>query len=76
MVLKRLCAAAGVVTLATGALADVKRSTAADRKEVSITVSIGVAARNHRHSRPDQVIRAADQALYVAKEQGRNRLRS
>jgi len=46
------------------------------RKEVSITVSIGVAARNHRHSRPDQVIRAADQALYIAKEQGRDRVRS
>jgi diguanylate cyclase (GGDEF)-like protein len=46
------------------------------RIQVSITVSIGVAERNHRHANPDQVIRAADQALYLAKEAGRNRLRS
>jgi len=46
------------------------------RIQVSITVSIGVAAKNTRHANPDQVIRAADQALYLAKEAGRNRLRS
>lgn len=43
---------------------------------VSITVSIGVAHRNHRHSVPDQVVRAADQALYRAKDEGRNRVRT
>ena len=43
---------------------------------VSITVSIGVAAKDSRHANPEQVIRAADQALYVAKEAGRNRVRS
>ena len=46
------------------------------RREASITVSIGVAAKNHRHANPDQVIRAADQALYGAKEAGRNRVQS
>jgi len=46
------------------------------RPEASITVSIGVAAKDHRHANPDQVIRAADQALYSAKEAGRNRVRS
>jgi diguanylate cyclase (GGDEF)-like protein len=43
------------------------------RRQVSITVSIGVAERNSRRGVPDQVIRAADQALYRAKEEGRNR---
>ncbi len=43
---------------------------------VSITVSIGVAAKDSRRTNPEQVIRAADQALYVAKEAGRNRVRS
>jgi diguanylate cyclase (GGDEF)-like protein len=46
------------------------------RKEVVITVSLGVAARSARLATPEQVIRAADQALYVAKEDGRNRLRT
>jgi diguanylate cyclase (GGDEF)-like protein len=46
------------------------------RIQVSITVSIGVAAKDTRHANPDQVIRAADQALYLAKQAGRNRLRS
>ena len=46
------------------------------RRQASITVSIGVAERNSRRGVPDQVIRAADQALYRAKEDGRNRIRS
>ncbi len=49
-----------------------RRST---RREVSITVSIGVAAPNGRHASPEQVIQAADRALYVAKGEGRNRTR-
>jgi diguanylate cyclase (GGDEF)-like protein len=44
------------------------------RRQASITVSIGVADRNGRRGTPDQVIRAADQALYRAKEEGRNRI--
>ncbi len=46
------------------------------RQQVTITISLGVAATNSRHTTPEQVIRAADQALYVAKEEGRNRLRT
>ena len=46
------------------------------RRRTSITISIGVAERNGRRDTPDQVIRAADQALYRAKEDGRNRIRS
>ncbi len=44
------------------------------RQAIMITVSIGVAERNHRHTSPDQVIQAADKALYRAKEAGRNRV--
>ena len=44
------------------------------RQAITITVSIGVAERNHRHAAPDQVVQAADKALYRAKEAGRNRV--
>jgi diguanylate cyclase (GGDEF)-like protein len=44
------------------------------RQAIVITVSIGVAERNHRHASPDQVVQAADKALYRAKEAGRNRV--
>ena len=44
------------------------------RQAIMITVSIGVAERNHRHVSPDQVVQAADKALYRAKEAGRNRV--
>jgi len=43
-------------------------------KVVSITVSIGMACRNERHTTPHAVLKAADKALYRAKKQGRNRL--
>jgi diguanylate cyclase (GGDEF)-like protein len=41
---------------------------------LSVTVSIGVAEPSTRYRRPEQVIQAADQALYRAKNQGRNRV--
>src|SRR5216110_3061433 len=44
------------------------------RLQITITVSIGVAERNHRNTSPDQVVLAADKALYRAKEAGRNRV--
>jgi diguanylate cyclase (GGDEF)-like protein len=44
------------------------------REPVVITVSIGVAEKDSRHSSPDQVVQAADKALYRAKEAGRNRV--
>lgn len=43
-------------------------------EEVSVTVSIGVAEPSTRNHDVEQVIRAADQALYRAKEGGRNRV--
>lgn len=44
------------------------------KNAVSVTVSIGVAERNERYGTPRAVIKAADRALYRAKEKGRNRL--
>jgi len=41
---------------------------------LSVTVSIGVAEPNTRYRQPEQVIQSADQALYRAKNQGRNRV--
>ncbi|HEY3423364.1 MAG TPA: GGDEF domain-containing protein [Negativicutes bacterium] len=44
---------------------------AAERK-LNITVSIGVAESNHKLASPEEVIKAADTALYRAKDNGRN----
>ena len=41
---------------------------------VAVTVSIGVAESSGRLTRPAQVLRAADTALYKAKREGRNRV--
>jgi GGDEF domain-containing protein len=41
---------------------------------LSVTVSIGVAERNRRLHTPAMVLRAADEALYRAKDAGRNRV--
>ena len=40
--------------------------------DLSVTISIGVAEPSTRYRQPEQVIQAADQALYRAKELGRN----
>jgi len=42
--------------------------------QLSVTVSVGVAEPSTRNRQPEQVIQAADQALYRAKEKGRNRV--
>ncbi len=42
--------------------------------QLSVTVSIGVAEPSTRNRRPEHVIQAADQALYRAKNEGRNRV--
>jgi len=46
----------------------------AGSRQSLITVSIGVAEPSGRLKTPDQVLLAADRALYQAKEQGRNRV--
>lgn len=43
-------------------------------QSVSVTISIGMAARDERNHTPQEVIKAADKALYRAKKQGRNRV--
>jgi diguanylate cyclase (GGDEF)-like protein len=43
-------------------------------QELSVTVSIGAAERSESHPAPADVIRAADEALYRAKDKGRNRV--
>jgi len=41
-------------------------------KQLFVTISIGVAEKNDKHRHPDEVIKAADAALYRAKKKGRN----
>ena len=43
-------------------------------ERVNLTVSIGAAGPGHRNLKPDDVLRAADAALYRAKRRGRNRV--
>ncbi len=45
-----------------------------DEHSLQVTVSLGVATFDDRYKSPDDVIKAADQALYEAKESGRNRV--
>lgn len=46
----------------------------AGQKRLTVTVSIGVAGKGQRPARPEEVLKAADEALYRAKAQGRNRV--
>jgi GGDEF domain-containing protein len=46
----------------------------ASQKKVKLTISIGVAERNGKRASPQDVIKAADKALYRAKKAGRNRV--
>ncbi|MBB3933822.1 two-component system cell cycle response regulator [Kaistia hirudinis] len=45
-------------------------------QSISITVSIGLARRQDGGDSPEAVLRRADEALYQAKREGRNRIRS
>ncbi len=44
--------------------------------KLQVTVSIGVASRDDKNTTPEQLIKAADQALYKAKKGGRNQVYS
>ena len=50
------------------------RPTDPSSDRLSVTVSIGVAEPSTRNRQPEQVIQSADQALYRAKNEGRNRV--
>jgi PleD family two-component response regulator len=45
-----------------------------DHKQVKVTISIGVAQRNDKFRTTEDVIVAADKALYSAKKKGRNQV--
>jgi diguanylate cyclase (GGDEF)-like protein len=49
---------------------------AKDTQPVRITISVGVAAMHHEGENIESLIERADQALYQAKESGRNRVKS
>jgi diguanylate cyclase (GGDEF)-like protein len=49
-----------------------KRIRSISPKTVSVTISIGAAEPGRTLTKPDEVIKAADQALYKAKKKGRN----
>ena len=51
-------------------------TTGTPRHNIAVTVSIGAAEPGGRQKTPDQVVQAADRALYRAKDAGRNRVRS
>ncbi|MSR06617.1 MAG: GGDEF domain-containing protein [Gemmatimonadetes bacterium] len=51
-----------------------KRNRPARRRDLSVTVSIGAAEPGSRQATPALVVEAADQALYRAKDTGRNRV--
>lgn len=44
------------------------------QKRVSITISIGAAEREESHLKPNQVVKEADKALYLAQKAGRNQI--
>ena len=51
-----------------------RRGAGAPEKRLSVTVSIGVAGPSGKARTPMQVVKAADEALYRAKQGGRNRV--
>ena len=51
-----------------------KNRKAASKDWVSVTISMGVAQRDSDLGNPEEVIKAADQALYKAKKGGRNQI--
>ncbi len=59
---------------ATGPKARKSRTKAGRGKGVGVTASIGIAARDADYRTPEAVLKRADEALYAAKQAGRNRV--
>jgi len=55
---------------------DKPRRSSSPRNAVLVTVSIGVAERDAKRRRPGEVLKAADKALYRAKNAGRNQVKT
>lgn len=51
-----------------------QKSKDSGKGKLQVTVSIGVATRDDKNTTPEQLIKAADQALYKAKKGGRNQV--
>jgi len=51
-----------------------RRKSGRDANSVSVTISIGLAERDGKQAAPEDVIKAADAALYRAKKAGRNQI--
>ncbi len=51
-----------------------RKSVKGSSNRVGVTISIGVAERNERYPTAEDVVKAADAALYRAKRAGRNRI--
>jgi diguanylate cyclase (GGDEF)-like protein len=49
-----------------------RRTKQRKEKIVSVTISIGIAESGDKHDKPEKVLKAADTALYKAKNKGRN----
>ncbi len=50
------------------------KTTSKDRKNVAVTISIGIAEYGGNQTKPEKVLKAADKILYKAKRLGRNRV--
>ena len=57
-----------------GASLSVRKGRSKRAKSVSVTISIGVAQRSAKYKTPEDVMKAADKALYRAKKKGRNQI--
>jgi diguanylate cyclase (GGDEF)-like protein len=53
---------------------EAQKGKSAGKGKLQVTVSIGVATRDEKNTTPEQLIKAADQALYKAKKGGRNKV--